>query len=312
VFTKLTGGGAYTCGVTSDGTAWCWGSNASGQLGDSSSTSRDAPVAVATSVKFASIDAGDAHACGLTNAGAAWCWGRNDRGQLGDGTVISSLVPVRVIAPAGVTFQSITVGGTFAGFTCAVATTGTAYCWGANNRAQLGRGTQDFQSHPLPEPVTGSLAFATLSASPGDHVCGLTAAGAAHCWGANSSGALGDGSNVNSRQPLAVAGGLSFTRIVVGGYEDGAHTCGLTSAGAAYCWGDNQVGAVGDGSTSVRRTPVAVNGGLTFASLDAGSRHTCGITVAGVLYCWGSGRTGQLGSNSESSSSVPVKVVGQP
>ena len=313
VFQQLTAGSAHTCGLTNDGFAWCWGANVQGQLGDSSNTARNAPVAVATSLKFTSIDAGPNHTCALTSAGAAWCWGQNQRGELGDGSVTQRSVPVAVNMPSGVTFQSINAGGTEPGFTCALDTTGRAWCWGNNSRGQLGRGTRTFTPNPVPEAVVGTLTFTSVIAGFAAQTCALTASGAAHCWGANSNGELGDGKPGDGLLPSAVAGGNTFVQLVAGGSFEGGHTCGLTSSGAAWCWGENSVGSVGDGLTDriPRRTPVAVVGGLTFSSIDAGFRHSCGLTTTGILYCWGSGRTGQLGVNSSTSSPVPVKVLGQ-
>src|SRR5688572_23932617 len=110
-FQQLAGGAAHTCGLTSDGSAWCWGTNTGGHLGDGSMTARNAPVAVATDVKFVSIDASTEHTCGLTSTGAVWCWGRNDRGQLGDGTQTRRLAPVPVVVPDGLLFTQVVVGG---------------------------------------------------------------------------------------------------------------------------------------------------------------------------------------------------------
>jgi alpha-tubulin suppressor-like RCC1 family protein len=89
------------------------------------------------------------------------------------------------------------------------------------------------------------------------------------------------------------------------------HTCGLTSAGAAYCWGDNSSGQLGDGSTTSRSTPIPVSGGLSFSAIIAGSLHSCALTSAGAAYCWGWNFYGQLGDGSTADSSVPVRVVGQ-
>ncbi|HJR16744.1 MAG TPA: hypothetical protein VJ808_07815, partial [Gemmatimonadales bacterium] len=102
-----------------------------------------------------------------------------------------------------------------------------------------------------------------------------------------------------------------FVQLVAGGFI--GHTCGITAedTGFAYCWGENETGQVGDGSTFDRMRPSAVAGGLTFTNLDAGFRHTCGPTSSG-LYCWGSGGAGQLGTNSTDRSAVPKKVLGQP
>jgi alpha-tubulin suppressor-like RCC1 family protein len=307
-FEKLAGGAAHTCGLTSDGTAYCWGNNASGQLGDNSTTSRNAPVPVATGLKFVSIDAGAAHTCAVTSAGEAYCWGRNNRGQLGNGTTTPfSAVPVAVTG--SLTFQLIAAGGFSIGHTCGLTDLGAAYCWGDNDRGQLGIGTSDLNPHALPEPVSGGLVFAGLTAGLGRHSCGLTDLGAAYCWGANTFGALGDRSRRDSAVPVAVVGNLSFDQLIAGGFI--GHTCGVID-GAAYCWGENEKGQVGDGTTIDRRAPEAVAGGLAFLSIDAGFRHTCGRASTGTVYCWGSSGAGQLGNNSNSLSTVPAKVFGQP
>jgi len=307
-FTQLAGGGAHTCGLTSDGTAYCWGSGESGQLGAGPSASREAPVAVATGLRFASIDAGAQHTCALTSEGTAYCWGRNDRGQLGDGTTTARSGPVAVTG--GHTFRSIAAGGFSIGHTCALTTGGDPYCWGDNERGQLGNGQSDVTAHPEPARVIGAFTFAALTAGLGRHTCGLTGTGAAYCWGDNGFGALGNGSPAASPVPVGVRGGLVLTQLIAGGFI--GHTCGLTAAGTAHCWGDNEVGQVGDGSTVDRLEPSAVAGGLSFSSLDAGFRHSCGRATNGAVYCWGSGGAGQLGINSTNPALSPTKVVGQP
>ena len=314
-FTQLTAGEAHTCGLTSDGSAWCWGSNSDGQLGDGSFTSRHAPVAVSGALKFASIEAGDLLTCGVTTTGAVWCWGANSKGQLGDGTTTRRSTPVTVTAPAGVFFQQVVSGGSdHRDFTCALTVGGNVYCWGDNDRGQLGRGTFDLAPHPTPAPVVGALMFTSIAAGFGDHTCGITSTGSTHCWGGNTRGELGDGSNLDSYQPLAVSGGTAFQKMSIGGGFIGTgFTCGLTSAGVAWCWGENYFGSLGDGSTvNSRRAPVRVTGGQLFESVSAGHQHACGRTLDGTVYCWGSGRTGQCGNNYAFVSRVPVKVFGQP
>ena len=314
-FAQLAAGGAHTCGLTSDGTAYCWGSNVSGEVGDNAFTNRDAPVPVATGLKFVRLDAGVQHTCALTSDGKAYCWGSNTRGQLGDGTTMLRSGPVAVTG--GHTFQRIAAGGFRIGHTCALTILGEAYCWGDNELGQLGIGTggfgaaSDLTPHPAPERVTATLTFAAISAGLGRHTCALTATGAAYCWGENGFGALGNGAMLQvSPEPVAVRGGLAFTHLIAGGFI--GHTCGLTAGGTGYCWGENEVGAIGDGSTTDRLEPAAVAGGLSFASLDAGFRHTCGRATNGAVYCWGVNGAGQLGINSTTTVAVPTKVVGQP
>jgi alpha-tubulin suppressor-like RCC1 family protein len=312
-FEKLAGGGAHTCGLTSDGTAHCWGNNQYGQLGNGTTASQNAPVQVAGGFTFTSIDAGAAHTCALTSAGEAYCWGRNDRGQLGDGTENQSAVPVAVTGSH--TFQVIAAGGFSVGHTCGLTALGAAYCWGDNERGQLGigsggSGSEDLNSHGTPTLVLGGLTFAELTAGLGRHTCGLTAAGAAYCWGENTFGALGNRSRRDSSVPIAVSGGLSFDQLAAGGFI--GHTCGVIENSTVYCWGENQTGQVGDGTTRDRLAPRAVVGGLGFLSIDAGFRHTCGRSTNGTVYCWGSNGAGQLGNNSNTLRTVPTGVFGQP
>jgi alpha-tubulin suppressor-like RCC1 family protein len=304
-FVQLAAGATHTSGLTRDGTTLCWGLNANGQLGDDSTTSRTAPVPVAKAPKLTAITAGAKHTCGLTSAGAAHCWGSNARGQLGDGSTTSRSVPVA--AGGALSFRQVTAGGFGVGHTCGLTARGEAQCWGDNERGQLGTGTTDVTPHPSPAPVKGTLTFTGLTAGLGRHTCGSTSAGAAHCWGENTHGALGNGTSTDSSAPVAVAGGVAFAQLMAGGFI--GHTCGLASNGAGYCWGENEKGQVGDGSTEDRTQPAAISGGLTFTGLTAGFRHTCGRTSTGDVYCWGSGGAGQLGNNATVQSAVPVKVV---
>ena len=307
VFTALDAGGEHACGLTGAGSAYCWGRNNAGQLGDNSNTNRSGPVAVAGGLTFVSLSTGALHSCGLTAQGAAYCWGANSRGQLGDGSTTNRSVPVAVTG--GQSFEKITAGGFNFGHTCAVTSAGQAYCWGDNGEGQLGLGTADQAAHSTPAPVSGVVVFASLSAGLGSHTCGLTSTGSAFCWGANAFGALGDGTTTSRFSPVPVSGGLVFAQIIAGGFI--GHTCGVTTAGKAYCWGENEVGAIGDGTLLDPLIPSAVAGGHSFSRLDAGFRHTCGRTTAGSLYCWGSNRAGQLGVNSVAIQIAPARVVGQ-
>jgi alpha-tubulin suppressor-like RCC1 family protein len=310
-FVRLVGGGAHTCGLTSDGSTFCWGDNAYGQLGDNSSTDRSSPTPIASALRFVSIDAGASHTCGLTSDGLLYCWGRNDRGQLGDGTTSMRFVPTPVTG--NLIFSVVAAGGFDIGHTCALTISGVAWCWGANDQGQLGGGIADAGAipHPVPALVAGGHAFTFLTAASAKHTCALIGSGAAYCWGENAFGALGNGGTENRTSPVAVSGGMAFVAVTAGGYL--GHTCGLSASGAVHCWGENSVGQVGDGSTLDRLGPSPVAGGLTFTSIDAGFRHTCGRASTGTLYCWGSNGARQLGINSDAfSAASPTRVVGQP
>ena len=117
-------------------------------------------------------------------------------------------------------------------------------------------------------------------------------------------GQLGDGTNTDSTVPVAVAGGLTFQSVSAGSI----HSCGVTTAGIAYCWGDNEDWQLGDGTNMDSTVPVALAGGLTFQSVSAGYEHSCGMTTAGAAYCWGYNGRGRLGDGTNTDSNVPVLV----
>ncbi len=256
-----------------------------------------ASFSITTPLVLAAITAGYFHSCGVATGGVAYCWGRDGSGQLGAAVGTESSVPIPVAG--GLTFAKLVAGRTH---TCGVTPAGVAYCWGDNS---LGAGATLTSSVPL--AVAGGLTFASVIAGY-SHTCGVTTGGAGYCWGINSSGELGNPTLTqgNVPVPVAVAGGLNFASISPGRI----FTCGLTTAGAAYCWGTNGNGELGDGTTTSRSSPVLVSGSLGFAMVSAGGFHACGLTSGGLAHCWGQNLYGQLGSSPTSSSSTPRPVSG--
>jgi len=298
-----------TCAVTTRGTGYCWGLRSwqvsvRDSFGDGANSVENIPRAVTGGLAFAAISDGQQHICGVTTGGAAYCWGVNFDGQLGDGGTDSSTGPVLV--SGGLTFTAVSAG---IYHTCGLATGGAIYCWGNNYSGALGNGTAGTYVNSTPAAVSGDLTFVAVTASY-EHTCGLTATGAAYCWGDNGAGELGTGDTILSTVPVPVTGGLSFVALSAG-Y---AHGCGLTQSGAAYCWGNNGAGEIGHGTTTRSLSPVAVSGGLTFASISAGEDYTCGVTTGGVAYCWGDNNYGQLGNSANlfthNPNPVPLPVSG--
>ena len=199
-------------------------------------------------------------------------------------TFTLDVVPA-VTVLGGATTLSVGTEGTHA---CAIRG-GAAYCWGASTSETgggwRGQGSVTTYEVRVPNAVAGGLSFASVSVSR-RHSCALTPAGQAYCWGQNGLGQLGDGTTTTRTSPVAVQGGIAFASLAP---SASSHSCGLTAAGRAYCWGYNGAGQLGDGTTTNRTAPVAVGGGLTFARLGVGTNHTCGITAAGAAYCWGDG-----------------------
>jgi alpha-tubulin suppressor-like RCC1 family protein len=291
----------HTCGVTTAGEAYCWGTGEKGQLGNGSTEGQWVPTPVSGGLRFTRVSAGGEHTCGVTTAGEAYCWGNGDKGQLGNGTTDNKPVPTPVAE--GLTFASVSAGEDF---TCGLTTAGKAYCWGAGLFYRLGNGSTD--DRYVPTPVSGGLTFDLVSSGEVYHACGVTTGGEAYCWGSGTAGKLGDGSTSPHNQPfpLLVSGGLTFSTVDAGFF----HTCGVTTGGQAYCWGRGDQGRLGHGSTDTKSVPTLVSGGLTFATVSAGAYYTCGLTTTGAAYCWGSGASGQLGNGSKDDKYVPTLVSG--
>ena len=202
-FSQFTSNGAHTCALTTTGQAYCWGRGYGGQLGNNSTTNSLIPVAVQmpAGVSFQSIAAGITHTCALTTGGKAYCWGENSQGQLGNNSTTNSLIPVAVQMPAGVSFQSIATGYYH---TCALTTTGQAYCWGRGYGGQLGNNSTTNSLIPVAVQMPAGVSFQSIAAGS-VHTCALTAGGKAYCWGHGSSGQLGNNSTADSLTPLAVS-----------------------------------------------------------------------------------------------------------
>lgn len=303
-FDSVSAGLYHTCGTTTSYTAYCWGVNADGRLGNGSDKNSHVPVNVSGNHKFVYVSAGHYHSCGVNINRSAFCWGANGDGQLGAGTTTNSAVPVAISGAHS--FARVSAGEYHSCGVTMVKGYGPALCWGSNFWAQLGSGTSTPSSN-VPVALAGSQTFAAVSAG-NHHICGVSTAGTAYCWGFNFYGQLGNGTTNGMRYvPVAVSGSHTFASVSAGGF----HACGVTTVGTAFCWGRNNNGQVGDGTTNDVNVPAAVAGNLRFASVSAGENHTCGVTTSKRAYCWGSNASGQLGAGNVPSSSVPVLVLGR-
>ena len=286
---------SFTCGITTNDHPWCWGENLGGTIGDGTTADRPFPTEVLTNRTFVEITAGALHACGLTPEGELHCWGSNKWDQLAGHPDTLSLVPVAVAS--ALRFETVDAGGLR---TCGIEVSGDTYCWGDG----IG---------PDPVRVEGSVAFVELSVG-GAHACGLTVEGEAFCFGRNSEGQLGDGTFQDTPvtgPPVAVLTGVRFTGISAG--EN--HTCAVTAAGEAWCWGRDDHGQLGDGDPpggfdAIRKpapTPVTrQNSFVRFGSITAGRFNSCATTPDGRGLCWGRG----TGNQSRPTASIPVEIGG--
>ena len=313
---SISAGHDVSCGITTSGDAYCWGENGNGELGDGTTDDSDesGPQLVIGGHEWTMVSVGEYHVCGVTTSGAAYCWGYNDDGQLGDSTYGDTLEDGPSLVAGSINWASISAG---VWHTCGLSTSGVAYCWGADSAyegaGQLGNGSEGGSSN-VPNAVVGGLNFTAIDA--GDfHTCGVTVSGDGYCWGEGTSGQVGNGESDDENQtPMLVAGELEWSYIDPG--DD--HTCGVTTSGAAYCWGNNGDGELGDGDpdNDSANTPQEVIGGYAFNQVITngfeGGNHSCGIAMNYIAYCWGNNEYGQLGDGTtlDSDDQGPQQVLG--
>lgn len=322
-FRTIQLGRTFGCGITVARQMYCWG-----RLNGSTLQQVPTGVTFTPPTTVNTIATGERHTCMTTPSGLAYCTGTNDEGELGDGTFTTPTVYVGVL-PALSTWSGIAAGTLH---TCAVpryAGAGTVrpWCWGFNSSGQLGDGTVATSNVPvavtLPALVTEVDSTSLVVGAA--HSCAIVKAstsvsspvGSVLCWGSNGFGQLGNAAAYTSTSfsnvAVAAATGQTFTSLTAGEY----HTCGVTTAGAALCWGRNNAGQLGDGTqvTPATAVPVTVGGSLTWRSLSAGELFTCGVvgtasgggttTGAGTVYCWGDNEYGQIGQRTAGLNGVP-------
>lgn len=266
------------------------------------------------------ISMGDAASCLTTEDGRAHCWGSNADGQLGSsGGDADAPRPVDTSGVlADVSLSRISVGARHA---CALDSQGSAYCWGANDRGQLGIGEGLTRSDvPVAVDTTGVLAGKrlVLIGSAGATTCALDDVGTLYCWGANDRGQMGNGTVADTARPISVdtsgaLRGRALRRFSIGG----EHACAVDDQGFAYCWGANEHGQLGIGTTEDSRVPVPVPDIRSipqgaYESISTGGTSTCGWGRDGAVACWGANGSGQLGTGSTTDSTVPVAVAFDP
>lgn len=287
VYTQVSSGGQYSCGIRDTGFIYCWG-----KINGGANSIR--PVKVDGAVTYKSVTVGGTHSCGITTADVLKCWGTSNNGSIGAG-VTSATYATPVVIDSGVSYSKVAVAGWN---TCAITTAGVLKCWGYNYYGAVGVGTAVY-SYNLPQVVMDGTKFIDVTLGGGDSVCAISEGKDLYCWGNGDYYRLGLGNTTAYTAPQIVASGTKFDSVMAGVTAG----CAIRSSDQrVMCWGTNApygvlTGVLGNNNTAAT-TPQLISDTDSYISLGAPSTAMCGVTTAQVLKCWGSNRYGGTANDS--------------
>jgi alpha-tubulin suppressor-like RCC1 family protein len=297
---SVAAGASYSALATPDGLVYGWGLNTSGQLGDSTTTTRTTPKLVPTLTGVTKLAAGAAHVLALTWDGRLFAWGNDGSGRLGDGGTTNQSTPKWINAISNVV--AVAAGS---GHSLALTASGQVYAWGVGSNGQLGLGNTSSASTPT---LISTLTNIVAIGAGDNHSFAVTSSGQLYAWGFNGSSQLGDGGTAQQTSPKLITG-ISGVAAVMGG---ASHSIARLTSGAVYTWGANSNGQLGQGNTTPRTTPTVVSGLSIGALVNSGSAFGAAMRSDGVLLEWGLNTSYQLGTTTPSQQTAPTVVAGVP
>jgi len=286
-----------SCVTSLDGMrTWCWGEH-TGNIDAPTS-----PTPVLVPVPSSVVTLGSSHACARDEERNLRCWGNNDYGQLGDGTRVSRVSPVDVDVPEARRASS----GSNHNCSMTDDTPPRLFCWGRNTFGQIGTGDTDDRLEPFEILGLGDI---IRVAAGTDYSCAVEATGELYCWGLNDRGQLGldPATDPVVLTPTLIPGMPGLERV----YPGNKHTCLRTQGNRLpYCWGANDFGQLGDGTTTSRFTPVLIDNIGSVGVLYTGNRHTCVHNGSSEVFCFGANEYGQLGTLKSPTPQTTPALVG--
>lgn len=304
-------GSEHSCVLVSNGEIRCWGKGANGRLGLGDTDDRYTPETVLnpSGFDYLSVSAGKEHTCAVLEDHSVQCWGRNNRLQLGTGDGEERNVPTAIDAPDGMeNISMVSAGGEH---TCALDVSGVVWCWGRDDKGQLGTAGSGDSNVPLQvsteSGMTGTVDFVSAG---GKHTCAVDLSDTLWCWGDKGDGRLGDNLDTDQSEPSMVVNDLLLSVSFVS--AGATYTCALDTEDKSFCWGKNDAGQLGTNNNTGSTVPVAVHidtGLMNSFLISAGETHTCAIRSNNWAFCWGKNGLGQLGIGHEVDKVYPEMVV---
>jgi hypothetical protein len=325
---QIGAGGRHSCALLRDGSAWCWGENESGQLGDGTHAARTLPTrVVAPGITFVSLAVGANHTCAVASDGRGFCWGLDDQCQLADPNTSAAHD-----APAPLSLMHVHAMAAGGFDTCAITDDGLARCWGSNAEGEDGDclgtsprcGSVDRETvmSGMP-PAPASAPFPNLQRiSMGTfHACGLDTNGTVFCWGSGVHGQLAEqpgmfGPLVRGACPEPMGFGNGYyaplaVPMLPAAIDVAASTfdsCAVLRDGTVRCWGGNTYGQLATCDPGDHIVPLTVAGIMGAEQVALGAAHACVRIQQRAVYCWGDNEDGRLGDGTTVSRATPEPV----
>lgn len=277
--------GSHTCALQV-AALWCWGANFYAEIGDGTTTHRSEPVpSISGAWRTASM--GGVNTCAVRTDDTLWCWGGNDHGTLANGTETPNTahpIPTQV---GGAEWATVEAGQQHV---CGLKLDASVWCWGSDQRSQLGNGQPDSDE---PAPMAPGETWLDVGTGA-EHACGITNERTLECWGRNRYGQLGLGFTSNLESARTPVDSNTWAQVTASTGDQSGHTCGIQANQTLWCWGRNSTGQLGDGTTTDQSSPVQVTG--AWDTVHAADNYTCGIQADASLWCWGWSGNVRLGS----------------
>lgn len=281
---------------------WTWGNNPYGQLGDSTTLSKSAPIqTVSNTTNWKQVGGNERNTIGLKTDGTLWVLGYNFYGTLGDNSTTDKSSPVQTIG-AGTNWRQVACG---LYHMAAIKTDGTLWCWGNNDNGQLGDNTIVVKSSPVQTVALGNNWMQIACGR--NFTTALKTDGSLWCWGQNANGQLGDNTITNKSSPIqTVTFGTNWKQISCGSFYASA----IKTDGTLWIWGRNSYGNLGINAISHRSSPIqTIAYGTNWKQVSCGYYHTSAIKTDGTLWSWGIGIDGEMANNSILDRSSPVQTI---